>query len=436
MGTTDEYTFRTFPAAVAADGSAEPDTAVWLDAERRGFHDNRLDSAGTSAAAARLVADGRQLTGAYLAGHPADLTEAAATPSPVATFASYTATLNVGAADLLPTHLISNVTVRPTHRRRGLLRAMMTENLRRASDAGFPLAALTVSEATIYRRFGFGVASTVSHVTVSTDERFRMLVPPAGRSEYIDLPELARLAPAVFARFHAANPGSVDRHAATWPRNSGELTDSGQPDLSVYAAAHYDDSGNPDGYVSYRSRENGSPRTLEVLDLVATTDSAYLGLWDFLASIDLSGRVDWETAPANDPLRWALADWRSVTQTFVEDWLWLRVLDVPAAFEARGYLPSASGEVVLRVTDALGYAAGTFRLRVADARAEVTRVAGPDPDPDLTLDAPELGSLYLGGVDPLTLLAAGRLTEHTPGAARRLGTLLAPVAPVYGITHF
>ncbi|RFA15339.1 hypothetical protein B7R21_04810 [Subtercola boreus] len=426
MGTTDEYTFRTFSAAVAADGSAEPDTAVWLDAERRGFHDNRLDSAGTAAAAARLVSDGRQLTGAYLTDD-----------SPVATFASYTATLNVGAADLLPTHLISNVTVRPTHRRRGLLRAMMTENLRRASDAGFPLAALTVSEATIYRRFGFGVASTVSHVTVSTDERFRMLVPPAGRSEYIDLPELARLAPAVFARFHARNPGSVDRHAATWPRNSGELTDSGQPDLSVYAAAHYDDSGDPDGYVSYRSRENGSPRTLEVLDLVAATDSAYLGLWDFLASIDLTGRVDWETAPAADPLRWALADWRSVTQTFVEDWLWLRVLDVPAAFEARGYLPGTSGEIVLRVTDALGYAAGTFRLRVADARATVTRVdPAPDLTPDLSLDAPELGSLYLGGVDPLTLFAAGRIAEHTPGAARRLGALLAPVAPVYGTTHF
>ncbi|MDF2442808.1 MAG: hypothetical protein JWR01_1011 [Subtercola sp.] len=427
MGTTDQYTFRTFPAAVAADGSAAPDTAVWLDAERRGFHDNRLDPAGTAAAAARLVADGRQLTGAYLA------VDAAATPAPVATFASYTATLNVGAAELLPTHLISNVTVRPTHRRRGLLRTMMTENLRRASEAGFPLAALTVSEATIYRRFGFGVASTVAHVTVSTDERFRMLVPPPGRSEYIDLPELARLAPAVFARFHAHNPGSVDRHAATWPRNSGELTDSGQPDLSVYAAAHYDDSGEPDGYVSYRSRENSSPRTLEVLDLVAASDSAYLGLWDFLASIDLAGRVDWEVAPADDPLRWALADWRAVTQTFVEDWLWLRVLDVPAAFEARGYLPGASGEIVLRVADALGYAAGTFRLRVADARATVTRV---ESDPDLTLDAPELGSLYLGGVDPLTLLAAGRLTEHTPGAARRLRTLLAPTAPVYGTTHF
>ncbi|RFA08568.1 hypothetical protein B7R54_04510 [Subtercola boreus] len=424
MGTTDQYTFRTFPAATAADGSADPDTAAWLDAERRGFHDNRLDPAGRAAAAARLVADGRQLTGVYTGDS-----------GPVATFASFTGTLNVGAEDLLPTHLISNVTVRPTHRRRGLLRSMMTENLRRASEAGFPLAALTVSEATIYRRFGFGVATTVGHSTVSTGERFRMLVPPPGRAEYIELTELARLAPAVFARFHAAHPGSVDRHAATWQRITGELTDSGQPDLSVYAAAHYDDDGHPDGYVSYRSTSDSNPRTLEVLDLIAATDGAYLGLWDFLASIDLAGLVDWKIAPADDPLRWAVADWRGITQTFVEDWLWLRVLDVPAAFEARGYLPAASGEIVLQVSDALGYAAGTFRLRVADARASVTRLADTDA-PDLTLDAPELGSLYLGGVDPLTLLAAGRLTEHTPGAARRLAALLAPTAPVYGTSHF
>ncbi|PPF79873.1 GNAT family N-acetyltransferase [Subtercola sp. Z020] len=432
MGTLDDYAFRTFPAAVSDDGSAEPATAAWIAAERRGFHDTRASDDALALTASNLVGDGRELTAAYAtAGDPS---------IPVATFASYPGTLNVGAADLLPVHLISNVTVRPTHRRNGLLRQMMTENLGRASRAGFAVAALTVSEATIYRRFGFGVATTVAHSTVLTDGRFRMLTPPPGRSEFVEPAELRALAPAVFARFHAAHPGSVDRHTATWARISGGRTEKAEPDASLYAAAHFADDGTPDGYVSYRvtgatGDANGTDTDhVEIVDLVAADDGAYLGLWELLASIDLTVGVRWAFAPADDPLRWAIADWRAVKQTGVEDWLWLRVLDVAAAFEARGYAPDVAGALTLAVTDDLGYASGTYRLEVLDARATVTR--DDTAQPDLTLAAPELAALYLGGVDPRTLRAAARLTEHTPDAARRLAALLTPTAPVYGITHF
>jgi predicted acetyltransferase len=430
MGFLDEYDVRSFPAAVTPEGGAEPATAAWLNAEARGFHDSRLTGKRLDDAAQDLVADGRELVGVYARNVP---THALGTDIPVATFSSFTSTLNVGAPELLPVHLVSNVTVRPTHRRKGMLRHMMTDNLRAAADAGFAVAALTASEATIYRRFGFGAATWLHHVSVITDSRFKLLVTPKGRSEFVEAAQLTEIAPAVFAEFHATHPGSVEQHNRHWDHISGVRYDKGDEDLTVNAAVHYDPSGAIDGYVSYKIRDvYKDTQTLEVIELVATNDDAYLGLWDLLASIDLNDRVEWNGAPAEGPLRWALTDARLVKPTEIEDLLWLRILDVVRAFEARSYV--GEGEIVLAVTDSLGYAEGIYRLRIAGGTARVER--DDNAKPDVSLEAPALASLYLGGVDPLTLRAAGLLDERTPGAVLRLRGLLAPTAPVYGISHF
>src|SRR5438067_1660498 len=54
---------------------------------------------------------------------------------------------------------VSVVTVHPTHRRQGLLRRMMDEQLADVERRGEPLATLTASEASIYERFGYGLAT-------------------------------------------------------------------------------------------------------------------------------------------------------------------------------------------------------------------------------------------------------------------------------------
>ena len=59
----------------------------------------------------------------------------------------------------LPTAGTSVVAVAPTHRRRGILRAMMTQHLAEVHEKGEPLAALWASESSIYGRFGYGPAS-------------------------------------------------------------------------------------------------------------------------------------------------------------------------------------------------------------------------------------------------------------------------------------
>jgi predicted acetyltransferase len=429
MGSITDYDFRTFPAAADDDEGGDA-TRDWLQAETQGFHEPRLGEKPLARAMANMVNDGQMLTGAYARARP-DASLGAEIP--VATFASFERTINVGGAAPLRAHLISGVTVRPTHRRNGILRRMMEADLDRAVADGYAIAALTVSEATIYRRFGFGVATTVHSISVSTDQRFRLLAAPSGRCELIDAREIATLGPTVFAGFHAGRIGSVDRHSKYWGRVSGLDSEKGEEDPSVRGALHYDETGAVDGYVTYRfTGWDSDPQVVEVVDLVAQNADAYLGLWQFLASLDLVSTVTYGAAPADDPLRWALADWRLVSVKSVNDWLWMRILDVVEAFEARGYVNE--GSIVFGVSDPLGHAEGRYRMRVEAGRASVTRDDAAAPD--LELDASALGSVYLGGVDPRVLAAAGQLVERAPGAAAAFARLLAPAQQPYGITHF
>src|ERR1700754_3641140 len=78
--------------------------------------------------------------------------------------------LTVPGGAVLPMAGVTIVGVAPTHRRRGILRAMYTELHDRIAAAGYPLAGLTASEGGIYGRFGYGPATIEQALTV--DRRF------------------------------------------------------------------------------------------------------------------------------------------------------------------------------------------------------------------------------------------------------------------------
>ena len=106
---------------------------------------------------------------------------------------------------------------------------------------------------------------------------------------------------------------------------------------------------------------------MEIVDLVAATDAAYLELWQFLGSIDLVDRISWQDAPVDDPLTWALEDPRCVESSDHRDMLWLRILDPARVLGARRY--SADGTLVLAVT-------GQSRLRGRHLRPHGQRGRG------------------------------------------------------------
>lgn len=407
-----ELDFETFtPADLASvDASTDPErwarTLGWFQASQRGFHLKRLDEAALVAWLERSRVDGATLRGAWLPSG-----SFGAEPMPVATVSSWPGEVNTGAA-MLGLHMVSDVTVAPSHRRRGLARRLLVEDLVAGARAGLPLAGLTVSEGSIYRRFGFGPATFTASHRVDVTGRFALQHPDAvggtgrqGRVVQREPDDVWDVVRDVFARWNAATRGSVTRHAAYEAISRGLLSPgSGGPDDRLRAAVHLDADERPDGYVLFRHAGFGeTPRAITVTDVVALGPSAHLGLWEYLAGFDLTDEVR-ISGHLDDPLRWALVDPRCVEQTGVEDHLWVRPLDLPAAVAGRPWF--GEGRIRVGVQDPLGLVDGTWEVTAAGGRARAVATA---LEPEVTLGCEAFGSLYLGAVDVRTLAMAGRV---------------------------
>lgn len=415
----DDYVLRRVPVG----DTLTDDVRGWSEASSLGFLQADAAEDALGVWHADLLADSTVLTGAYPTSPVPGLPEL----HPVATYATLEKSLNVGAGRLEPTHLIADVTVRATHRRRGLLRELMTADLAAAAERGTALAALTASEATIYGRYGFGIACPDQTVEIDTGPRFALASPPSGRVEIVDASAAGPLLRATFAAFHARTRGSIDRLAyhdrfltGTWDYEAGG------PSLKTRVAVHHGEDGQPDGHAVY-TIEDGP--TVRVVDLVAATPAAELELWRFIGSIDLVDKAVYRRFSASSPLRWALADPRVLKTTNVGDFVWLRVLNVPRALGVRGW--DADGAVEFEVRDPLGLASGVWRVEVADGAGVVTSIPGAP----VTLEARALASLYLGAVDARTLAAAGQI-EGPADEIERLARLFAVERPPHCVTAF
>lgn len=396
-----ELTFRTLDPR---DDSPEttPLLKGWLEGLLRGFHDARPKQEAWDLFVRCMREDAAIVRGAWLP-------EGAfgAGPVPVATYSSLDGSLNAGRRELA-LRMITDVTVSPAHRRQGLLRRMISDDLADAVARGVPLAALTVSETTIYGRFGFGLSTWRQRIEVDTTGKFalRDFVDP-GRMELAEASEVWPMMQGNFAAFHERSRGSVSRPSfyRPWLTGTFDFQEQG-PNTRLRAAVHLDAADEPDGHVVYQHMgyDDVPGGKVKVLDLVAADPAVHLALWRFLADIDLCARVEWNNSAVDDPLVWALTDAACRKVLKVDDHIWVRVLDVVTALEGRPW--AADGSVVLGVSDPLGHAAGSFRVTVKEGEASVEPVAD---EPTVTLDAETLGALYLGGVGVGTLAAAGRI---------------------------
>ncbi len=424
------YRLRSFRPR-RTEGAADEDTAAWLEATALTYLQPAPTAEHMARVAASFAAEDRVLTGAYTVAAPPGAWDVR---RPVATYAGFVKSMNVGAGNSLDVQLIADVTVRATHRRRGLLRAMISADLRRAAANGMAMAALRASEATIYDRFGFGPAVFARHVELDTGGGFALRHPPAGRVEVTDPATLLDVSPRVFDRFHARTTGSITRQAFYPSKITGIWAeDRPLPDPSVRAALHYDPADRVDGYVTYRFVDlPGRPGAIEVTDLVVESQNACFGLWEYLASIDLVTLVGYRQAPVTDPLPWAIRDRRGFRVADEEDGIWLRVLDPVAALCARGY--DTDGEVRIAISDPLEICGGIYHLAVREGTATVT-AAGEAPA-DVSMDVSTLGSLYLGGVRARVLAEAGRITAGSQTALNDFDALMSQEAVPHCITQF
>lgn len=395
-----------------------------MQAENRGFYGTVLDGDELDVQLPRIA--GRRTTGVWDAS-------AADEASPVATVSSWSAGLTIPGERSLPAWAISAVTVSPTHRRRGVARAMLEAELRSADAADCAVAMLTVSEATIYSRFGFGVATMTADWTIDTS-RARWIGPIAsGRVHFVTADQLLVTGHELVERVRLATPGQMEFDGILWERLLG--FDGGKDTAKHLRFVRYDDQdGEPEGFAVYRVDEiadDFSSHQVDIKFFVAATDDAYAGLWRYFLELDLVNSISAPLRSVDEAIAWQVSDFRAVSPTRVRDHLWVRVLDVPVALSSRSY--SAPARVVLDVTDDLGFADGLFLLTIdADGQGTVETLDGEAPDDAaaIALSVNDLGSLYLGGVSALTLTRAGRITELRPGSAVVVDSAFrSPVAP-------
>lgn len=349
---------------------------------------------------------------------------------PVATVASWPAALTVPGGEVTA-WAISDVTVAPTHRRQGVARAMLESELRVAREAGLPLAMLTVSEATIYTRYGFGPAAWSTDYSVDVRRAGWVGAEAPGRIQLVGRDSAVATAETLFEEVRRATVGDVRIVGHRFGRLFGAPSEPAEQRRRRFAR-YEDEDGSAQGLAVYRLVEREGDFTgftIELQQLVASTDEAYRALWRFLLEMDLVSTLKASLRPIDEPLRWLVRDPRMIRTTELREHLWIRVLDPIAAFAARSY--SGEGTLGFRVADPLGYADGAFTITADADGAAVVEAGEPEEGPLLELPVDLLGSLYLGGASAVTLTQAGRLAERSPGDAALADRLLRPAtAPV------
>ena len=319
----------------------------------------------------------------------------------------------------LPCGGITAVGVYPTHRRRGVLRALMDAQLRDMHERGEPISALWASEETIYGRFGYGLASWAGDLTVRREHNaFAVPLERRGRVRLVEPDEAMQLFPPLWEGLRRRRPGVFARTDTWWSLRRLRRPDEEASSPRRFVMLELD--GEPRAYAIYRTffafEEGSSSSRLVVLEAVGADPQATAEIWRYLLDVDWMATVEISLAPPDHPLFFLLASPRRARYR-MGDGLWVRVVDVAAALSGRSYADGPP--LVLEVRDAV--------CRWNDGRWKVGGgvCARTDAEPDLALDVSALGAVYFGAVSFAQLREALRLEELRDGAVERADRLFA-----------
>ncbi len=324
----------------------------------------------------------------------------------------------------IPAGGVTIVGVLPTHRRRGVLNAMMHAQLADSRARNEAIACLWASEATIYGRYGYGLASRMGEMTLARERTaFAEPFAPRGEVRLVDADEAARVFPSLYEQARKDRAGMMSRTDAWW--RTRRLDDDparrrgGGP--LVHALLSLD--GAPAGYALYRVAQEWeagvSTGTVRILEAVTPTPESARELWRWLLDFDWTSQFVADLLPLDHPLFLLLAE--LIRMAFrIGDGIWARLVDVEAALRARRF--GDGGDVVLEVVDASAPWNGG-RWRVAPDGVERT-----EADPGIRLGVAALSSAYLGGFRFADLARALRLEELQAGAVARADALFGVTA--------
>ncbi len=326
----------------------------------------------------------------------------------VATGRNYSLELTLPGGAIVDAGGVSWISTRPTHRRRGLLRQVMTRLLEDSRDRGEPVSILTASEGGIYGRFGYGIAARSGGIAVDSTPAALHNRTETGTCRLVEADDAAVIANRCFDRVRRSRVGAVSRPDPWWP---DEWAPSDWVDPRRQFTVVYEAAGVVEGFALYAFEGEWSHgisnQIVGVRDLVASGPAAEVALWQYLLDLDLTVGIRAANVALDSLLPWLLDDQRQFRTESVRDALWLRPIDSARLLTARTY--GAVGDLVVEIADPflhLDETEGRFRLRNDGDGVSCERT---DREADLVMDCSMLGALALGGVAPSVLARAGRV---------------------------
>ncbi len=336
----------------------------------------------------------------------------------------------------IPCGGVTAVNTLPTHRRRGYVRELLTRSLAQMREAGQPVSLLWATMAAIYQRFGYGIAFTACQCRFDP-RRIAFVDPlePPGRLRLVTLERSLPLLAPVYERFAAPRTPMLRRDEHALQRQRYRIAQQEEQGRPPYLAAVYEESGEILGYAIY---EVESPRTrsvgrqqITVYELVWLSPAAHRALIQMFAAYDLAGSVEFVSLPMDDPLFWHVQEPRDLQMQTVDGAL-LRVVDVAAALEGRGY--DVDGRVTFSLDDALcPWNSGQWELNVEEG---VGRLRRSTTEPELRLTPRALATLACGSQTATALARMGLIAGSETHALRAADALFQTTCAPYCLDRF
>jgi predicted acetyltransferase len=267
---------------------------------------------------------------------------------------------------------------------------------------GTALSALYPATLPLYRRAGYEQAGSKYEVKLSLrmldmSERNYQVRPIEQRDE-------AALK-AVYGKRAAASPGFLDRSDFIWKRIRAPRGEA----ANGYAAVN-PQSQDIEGYLYYSIKESQDAAYLfSLTDLTATTPQAARRLLTFLREHQSMADLAVWQGGAIDPVLQVLPE-RIAKIRLTDHWM-LRIIDVGAALNARGYPFGLNCELHLDVQDDVIVSNnGRYVLEIADGKANVSTGG----DGHLLIDVRGLAALYSGFMSASQLQMSGLASTSNP----------------------
>jgi predicted acetyltransferase len=315
---------------------------------------------------------------------------------------------------------VTVVGVYPTHRRRGVLTAMMRAQLDDAHEREEPVAALWSADERIYGRFGYGMASLGGTIDLPrASSGFAEPLERRGIVRYVEPEAVPDEFGEIYDAVRIETPGMFVRSRDWWEsKTSADPAEWRPPGAGPKRFVALEIDGRTEGYAIYRHApkwEAGvSSGRVNAIEVMTLTPQATRELWRYLFDMEWVETVYAQFLPLDHPLFFILANPRMMNMR-LGDALWVRLVDVGAALGARNY--EGDDALVFDVRD--GFCKwNKGRWKLEGGEASKTKAAA-----DLSVDVQALGAAYLGGFPFSQLARAGRIEALREGALARADAL-------------